>query len=272
MRAEPCEAQQPGMFDSHCHLDDDAFDADRGEVLARARSAGLTGIVVPGYEPAEWADLAHFCEQDPLLCCGVGLHPWYVPTLEAGALEAALQELPASAARARAVAIGECGLDGAKARRGGASMELQKRVLERHLDVASALALPVILHCVDAHGALLELLERRGPLTRGGVMHSYSGPADLIARYARLGLYFSFAGVVSHENAKRPRKALCGVPLSRLLVESDGPDQAAEGAGSRRSEPAHIVRLLDIYANLRTESRADLGQACADNGAALFAR
>jgi len=258
------------MFDSHCHLDDDAYDADRDQVLARARAQGLRGIMVPGYEPSEWRDLASFCARDPLLRCGVGLHPWYVHTLDAAQLTAALEGLPASLTAARARAVGECGLDGAKARRGGASMALQLRVLERHLDVAHELELPLLLHCVDAHGAMLALLEQRGALRRGGVMHSYSGPAELVPRYARLGLRFSFAGVVSHANAKRPRKALASVPLSRLLVESDGPDQVAEGVDGRRSEPAHIVHLLDIYAGLRAESRADLGQACADNAEELF--
>jgi TatD DNase family protein len=146
------------------------------------------------------------------------------------------------------------------------------RVLARHLEVARALALPLVLHCVDAHGAMLELLERRGPLPAGGVMHSYGGPAELIGRYARLGLSFSFAGIVSHENAKRPRKALSAVPLSHLLVESDGPDQKAAGVEGERSEPAHIVHLLEIFAKLRTESAAELGRACADNARRLFAR
>ena len=260
------------MFDSHCHLDDDAYDADRTEVLARARAAGLEGILVPGYEPAEWPLLAAFCAQDPLLRCGVGVHPWYVHTLSEAVLVDALRELPDHVAAARAVAIGECGLDGMKARRGGASLELQTRVLERHLEVAFELRLPIILHCLDAHGAMLDLLETRGPLPAGGVMHSYSGPVDLVARYAKLGLCFSFAGVVSHGNAKRPRRALAGVPLSRLLVESDGPDQVAEGMGTRRSEPAHIVRLLEVYAGIRTESLAEIGRACADNAHGLFGR
>lgn len=260
------------MFDSHCHLDDDAYDSDRSEVLSRARAAGVEGILVPGYEPSEWSKLAEFCAQDELLRCGVGVHPWYVHSLAEEALALALQDLPVHVASTGAVAIGECGLDGEKARQGFASMDLQTRVLERHLEVARELCLPVVLHCVGAHGAMLELLERHGPLTRGGVMHSYSGPADLIGRYARLGLRFSFAGIVSHENAKRPRKALASVPLSHLLVESDGPDQVAAGVEGRRSEPAHIVRLLGIYASLRTESLADLGRACADNARNLFAR
>lgn len=259
------------MFDSHCHLDDEAYDSDRVEVLARARAAGVEGILVPGYEPAEWASLSAFCARDPLLRCGVGLHPWYVHTLDEPTLTEALRELPSHVRAAGAVAIGECGLDGAKARHGGASMALQTKVLERHLEVARELQLPVILHCVDAHGALLELLEGWGPLPAFGVLHSYSGPADLIARYAKLGLRFSFAGIVSHENAKRPRKALSGVPLSHLLVESDGPDQRAKGVEGSRSEPSHILHLLQIYASLRTESLADLGRACADNARKLFA-
>ncbi len=260
------------MFDSHCHLDDDAYDFDRAEVLRRARALGVQGILVPGYEPREWPQLRAFCAQDPLLCCGVGLHPWYVHTLDAEALDRALEELPAQLSLASAVAVGECGLDGVKARRGGAPMDVQLRVLERHLEVARELRLPLVLHCVNAHGALLALLERHGPLPARGVLHSYSGPAELIPRYARLGLSFSFAGIISHENARRPRKALAAVPLSHLLVESDGPDQAAAFVAERRAEPAHIVQLLEIFASLRTESPVELGRACGDNARSLFGR
>jgi TatD DNase family protein len=259
------------MFDSHCHLDDDAYDQDRQQVIARARQAGVLGILVPGYEPKEWPLLGEFCRQAPGLACGVGLHPWYVHTLTDSELERALADLSAQTRLQQAVAVGECGLDGHKARHGGAPMVLQQRVLERHLDVADELSLPVILHCVDAHGALVELLERRGPLKRGGVMHSYSGPAELVPRYARLGLYFGFAGIVTRDNAKRPRRALISVPLERLLVESDGPDQVAAGVEGRRSEPAHIVRVLESCASLRPETLTELARATAENARILFA-
>lgn len=260
------------MFDSHCHLDDGAYDSDRTLVLERAKAVGIEGILVPGYEPQEWARLADFCAVDRMLSWGVGLHPWYVHTLDSAQLSQALDALAAYAHVPGVAAIGECGLDGLKARRGGAPLDLQLRVLTRHLKLAREHALPLILHCVHAHGALLALLESQGPLSRGGVMHSYSGPRELIPRYARLGLYFSFAGIITRKNAKRPREALRHVPLERLLVESDGPDQLAEGVAGNRSEPAHIVHVLAAAAELRTEPLEVLKRACRENARKLFSR
>src|SRR5688572_26515626 len=103
------------MFDSHCHLDAEEYDLDREAVLARAKQSGVQGIMVPGYEPSEWPRLAEL--QDPIVCCGVGLHPWYVHELEPEAREEALADLPRRARVLKARAIGECGLDGPKAKR-----------------------------------------------------------------------------------------------------------------------------------------------------------
>jgi TatD DNase family protein len=258
------------MFDSHCHLDDDAYDHDRAAVLTRAEAAGVVGVFVPGWLPDKWTALGALCASSPLLSCGVGLHPWYVHTLSPAELQRALAALPQIIAEQGACAVGECGLDKPKAKAGGAPLDVQTAVLRVHLDVARALALPVVLHCVEAHGALLALLEEGGPLPAGGVMHSYSGPGELVPRYAALGLTFSFAGIVTRANARRPREAARAVPLERLLVESDGPDQAAASVAPGRSEPAHVALVLDALAELRGEPRRVLDSAITANARRLF--
>jgi TatD DNase family protein len=273
------------MFDSHCHLDAAEYDPDRDAVIARARSSGVSGIMVPGYEPDEWPGLAQLCAGEPMLCCAVGLHPWYVHRLDQPGRKAALERLPDVARQLRARAIGECGLDASMAKRGGADMQTQERVLDAQLEVARQLALPVILHCVAAHALLLGVLKRHGNLPAGGVLHSYSGSRELIRDYLRFGLCFGFAGIVTRDNARRPREALGAVPLERLLVESDGPDQPAQGvsaAPSRasapgasepskaRSEPAHVVLVLAAAAQIRGQSRELLAQATQDNARRLF--
>lgn len=260
------------MFDSHCHLDASEYDADRADVIARAKAAGVRGILVPGYEPAEWSSLGALCALDPMLCCAVGLHPWYVHELSPEARERALDALPDSLRTNRAVAVGECGLDAIKAKHGGADMATQEAVLERHLSVARTLGLPIVLHCVGAHARTLALLSRGGALPAGGVMHSYSGGAELVPRYLELGLSFSFAGIVTRDNARRPREALRRVPLERLLVESDGPDQAAADVFPRRSEPAHVRLVLAAAAQIRDQPLEILAESTAHNAQRLFAR
>jgi TatD DNase family protein len=260
------------MFDSHCHLDASEYDADRDAVIARARAAGVTGIVIPGYEPRSWQPMRALCARDPLLACAVGIHPWYVHEVPAEERTAALATLAESAQALSAVAIGECGLDAAKARAGGAALALQEEVLSAHLRVARELGLPIILHCVGAHARLLALLAREGALEAGGVLHSYSGSRELIRDYTRLNLSFSFAGIVTRENARRPREALGAVPLERLLVESDGPDQAAQGVTPPRAEPAHVALVLAAAAKIRNQPLNLLAESTSDNARRLFAR
>lgn len=260
------------MFDSHCHLDASEYDADRDAVIARARAAGVTGIVIPGYEPGSWRPMRALCERDSLLACAVGIHPWYVHELTAPERTEALARLAESARELLAVAIGECGLDAHKAKSGGAAIELQEEVLLAHLRVARELALPIILHCVGAHARLLALLAREGPLEAGGVLHSYSGSRELIRDYLRFNLSFSFAGIVTRANARRPREALAAVPLERLLLESDGPDQAAQGVSPPRSEPAHVALVLAAAAEIRDQPRNLLDEATTANARRLFAR
>ena len=258
------------MFDSHCHLDAEEYDADRSQVLARARASGVTGIMVPGYLPDEWPGLKALCALDPMLCCGVGLHPWYVHELAEP--ERALAALPEVVCEVGALAIGECGLDVPMAKRGGAPVEQQERVLAQQLVVARELGLPPILHCLGAHERLLGLLKKLGPLPAGGVMHSYSGSRELVPQYLALGLSFSFAGILTRDNARRPREAMQAVPLERLLVESDGPDQAAEDVAPGRSEPAHVALVVAAMARHRQESVELLARVTGDNARQLFDR
>jgi len=258
------------VFDSHCHLDAEEYDADRGEVLARATAAGITGIMVPGYEPGEWPRLKGLCARDPRVMCAVGLHPLYLHELSAEARAAALVALPSWLTETGARAVGECGLDAPVARRGGLDLEAQADVVRAHLTLARERSLPIILHCVRAHGRMLALLTEFGALPRGGVMHAYGGPPELIDDYRRLNMRFSFGGIVTHNNAKKPRSSLARVPLSLLLVETDGPSQVPAGSTRTRSEPSDIARVLSVAAELRSESTELLARATTANALALF--
>lgn len=256
------EAGAPGWVDTHCHLDDPAYDDDRDAVVLRAERAGVRRVVVPGVDPASW-DRARRCrDRAPnLLRLAFGLHPWALRGLDAAARSQALDALP-RALEDGAIAVGECGLDGRVAREGGPSLDEQAVILSAQLDLAQARGLPVILHCVRAHGALLALLKARGgPVP--GVLHSYSGPAELVPDFVRLGLYLSFGGQVTNPKAVKVHKAVAVTPAARLLVESDGPDQPPFPRITQRSEPADVARLAGVMAELR-------GGAWPDPAAVLF--
>ncbi len=235
------------MIDTHCHLDDPRFDADRADVMARAIAAGVTTVVVPGVVETQWPRLRALASEHGWLF-GVGTHPQALPESRA---------VPDNVDGAHA--IGECGLDGPTP----VAMEEQERVLAGHLALAHDTGLPLILHCFRAHDRMVPLLRRFAPLR--GVMHSYSGGPELVDAYVALGLHVSFAGPVTWENARKPLNALRRVPRDRLLAETDAPDQCPRPHRGR-SEPAFLVHVIDAMERVRGEPLRDQLRA---NAAAL---
>jgi TatD DNase family protein len=262
------EAAGAALFDSHCHLDFGVFDADRAQVLDRARLAGVERLFVPGVTPDQWSRLGALQARHPEVALGVGLHPYFLHQLSSLELKSALRAIPTWCDRLSAVAVGECGLDANTARRGGAPLQLQCDVLLRHLQWANALKLPVVLHVVRAHGRLLELL-RGCPPVMGGVLHSYSGSVEMVGDYAALGLYFGFGGAVTRSGARRAREALIAVPEERLLLETDAPDQSPQGWASR-NEPATTALVAREAAQLTGMDLKELALLTSRNAARLY--
>ncbi len=257
------------VVDTHCHLDAERFDADRDAVLAHAFAAGVTGLVIPGVSPDRWEPLLHWPARDGRVQVGLGIHPQALPELPAGADAAHLEQLDALLSRGTACAVGECGLDGPSVER-GASMDRQVAVLERHLGLAVRHDLPVLLHCYKAHDVMLPLLQRLPLPRRGVVLHSYSGGAGLVAPYARLGCWFSFAGPVTWEKARKPVEALRQVPRDRLLAETDAPDQAPVPHRGGRCEPQHLAAVLEGMARGLGLSVREVDALTGDNARAVF--
>ncbi len=254
------------MIDTHCHLDVAAFDADREAVIARASAAGVTGMLVPGIRPRTWAALAALATRHRAdgVRCAIGIHPQVVPALTADELEGDLVErLCREAERAGAVAIGECGLDGATGQ-----LDAQQAMFRAHIRAARALDLPLVIHVLRAHDLAPSVLREEGPVE--GVLHSYSGGPDLIGTYADLGLAFSFAGPVSYANARRPVEAARRVPDDALLVETDAPDQAPEGHRGGRSEPALLAAVVAGLAAGRATSVEQVVATTTANARRLF--
>ncbi|MES2642610.1 MAG: TatD family hydrolase [Myxococcota bacterium] len=234
------------MIDTHAHLDDPRFDADRDAMMARAAAAGVRGVVVPGVIEAQWPRLRAQAQQYGWRF-GVGTHPQSLPESRA-----VPQDLDG------ADAIGECGLDGPTP----VPMDEQVLVLAAHLALARDAGLPLILHCFRAHDRMLPLLRRYAPLR--GVMHSYSGGPELVDAYVALGLHLSFAGPVTWDNARKPLNALRRVRKDRLLAETDAPDQCPRPHRGR-SEPAFVVHVIEAMERVRGEALREqlMENACA---------
>lgn len=253
------------MIDTHCHLDIAAFDADRDAVIARATAAGVVGMLVPAIRPRTWRRLGELARRYAAagVRCAFGIHPQIVPELDDDELAGDLTARLVEAAR-DAIAIGECGLDG-----GTGAHARQDQIFRAHLRAAREAGKPLIIHVLRAHDAAPRILRGEGPVT--GVLHSYSGGADLVPVYRDLGLAFSFAGPVTYANARRPIAAARAVPDELLLAETDAPDQAPEAHRGHRSEPGQVADVIAGLAAARGKAASEIAALTTANARRLFA-
>lgn len=254
------------IFDSHCHLEDAVFDADRDDVLARARAAGVTAAMVVGIDPASARRAVAVAEAFPGLYASVGLHPH-----DAGSgSEALLQELARLARHPRVRAWGETGLD---FNRLFSPREVQERWFARQLETARDLRLPLILHERDSQGRFLAILRAVGPGPLRGVVHCFTGSTEELEAYLDLGLSIGITGILTHaQRGAALRRQVARVPAGRLLVETDAPylTPTPERNRHRRNEPAFVRTTLLKLAEVRGEDPADLAATIWDNTCRLF--
>lgn len=257
------------MIDTHCHLDATRLDEDREQVLERAWKAGVTGIVVPGVEPAQWEELLQWPARDARIQVALGIHPQALPSLPPEKDGEYLEQLDALLARKQAVAVGECGIDGPSVA-AGAPLERQLAVMARHFELARKHDLPVLVHVFRVQPQMVEFLKSTSIPEAGCLMHSYSGGVDLVKFYAKKGCHFSFAGPVTFAEARKPLDALRAVPLDRLMAETDAPDQAPHPHRGGRSEPGYLPLILDGMARALGMPVEALAERTSENARRLF--
>ena len=252
----------PLLFDSHCHLNHAAFGQDLPEVLGRARSAGVRSLLVPGFDLESSEKAVAMARHEDSICAAAAIHPYSAVELDSGA-KARLAEIWSAG---EAVAVGETGLDFAG--RGYPEPKVQGEAFAWQLDQAERLGLPVVIHQRQSAAAILDHLAGR---RIAGVMHCWSlGPEDL-DRFLDLGLYVSFAGLLTFKSAEPVRAAAKLVPDGRLMVETDAPYLVPRGARSgRRNEPANLPLTVELLARLRHSAADEIAALCAANARALF--
>lgn len=260
------------MIDSHCHLDDARLAPHLLEHLAEARAAGVTGFVSAGVHGSGWRKQVALTQGRSDVWHAFGIHPGWVGRLEPPLMEEQLAELPGALAGelgVQAVALGETGLHRVKGT-SSTEFEEQERVFVYQLGVARTLNLPVVLHVVGAHERTLQIIRREGLPASGGVVHSYSGSAELVRSYVACGLCLSFSGVVTWPGARRSKEALTQVPEDNLLVETDAPDQAPFPYKKRENRPALLDLVVREVAALRKMSFGDVEKSTSENAKRLF--
>ncbi len=246
------------MIDAHTHVT--SCEGDPDDVIARARAAGVAGLVTIGSSPAEMAAATPLAERHADVWTTAGLHPHHAAEWGDG-VAAAIERL---AAHPRVVAIGETGLDYHRDR---APRDRQQEAFRGQLAIARRTALPVVIHGRDADEDLFALLADEGP--RDVVLHCFSTPHRLDDAVER-GWYCSFAGNVTYRAAADLADAAARCPLDRLLLETDAPYLAPVPFRGRSNEPAHVMATLAFVAGLRAMEPGELAEAVGDNARRVF--
>ncbi len=259
------------ISDSHAHLQDERL-GDATAVLAGARAAGVGRVVCCGTSERDWPRVAALAAEFPdIVQPAFGLHPWFIRYRSPRwreELERLLELHPAAA-------VGEIGLDRAVEDRDDAA---QEEVFGIQLRMARTLQRPVSVHGRQSWARLLEMLTAEGPHPAGVVLHSFSGPPELVPDFSALNCYFSFSGAATRSNNRRAHRALAAAPLDRILLESDAPDLPMAGLpiptdGSRPiSVPAHLPRMARILAVRRGITAELLLRHAEDNAGRVFGR
>ena len=249
------------LVDSHCHLDAGEFDRDRGDVLARARAAGVTTQVLPATHADEWPALREAAAADPGLHAAYGLHPTFLEHHR----QAHLPLLREWIKRERPVAVGECGLDFYIE---GLDAEAQSAFFEAQLRIARDADLPLIVHARRAVDQVTAAIRRIGGLR--GVVHSFSGSRQQAEKLWELGFMLGLGGPVTYERANRLRTLAATMPLEHLLLETDAPDQPDSSIRGQRNEPARLTVVCETIARLRGVPAAEVAAATAANARRLF--
>jgi len=254
------------MIDSHCHIDMPQFDADRDEVVARARQAGLAEMLVVGeVDEGDALQRSLRVAESYGLPATAGVHPHQARLAEA----ATYDEISGLAREKRIVAIGEIGLD---FHYDYSPRETQREVFRRQIRLARDVGLPIVVHSREADDETAGILEEEGARETGGVIHCFTGGLDLARRSLDLGLLISFSGILAFPRSEVIQQVAREVPEDRLLVETDAPFLAPPPHRGKRNEPAFVVEVARKLAALRGVSEQALGAAAQRNYARLFRR
>jgi len=252
-----------GLFDTHAHYYDPAFDPDREAVLSALPAAGVEFVLCPGCDLPSSRESIALAERHPFLYAAVGLHP---ENLE-GARLADLDQIAALAAHPKVKAIGEVGLD-YHWEKDPAGRANQRTFFDAQLTLAETLDLPAIVHDREAHQDSLAIVKSH-PQARG-VFHCYSGGVEDAKTLVILGWMLSFTGAITFKNARRALEVLAWLPLERIMLETDAPYMSPEPTRGRRNDSRTLRRMAETVATVKGLSVEEVVAATTENARRFF--
>ncbi len=255
------------LIDTHTHIADPEFDADREAVIERALAAGVQKMVLIGTDLASSQRAVALAGQYPFLWATVGLHPHEAKSLD----QNLLQTLEKLAEHPKVVGLGETGLD---FHYNYSSPEEQRRAFIEQIRLAKRKRLPLVIHTREAWDETFALLEEEGARVHaaevGGVFHCFTGDSAVAEKAVAFGFYLSFSGIMTFPKAIPLQQAAASVDLSRLLIETDAPYLAPQGYRGKRNEPAYVRAVAEKIAQLRSCPLEMIAEATTRNAERLF--
>lgn len=251
------------IFDSHAHYDDRAFDEDRFELLESMNEKNVGKIINCGCSVKSSETAAALAERFPFIYSASGIHPEDIPAEKED--EEVFEKIKEFAQREKCVAIGEIGLD--YHWDDAAPRERQIYWFKKQLSLAKERSLPVIVHDRDAHADTLEIL---GEFKPEGVVHCFSGSAEMASEIIKMGMYIGLGGAVTFKNARKPLKVAESIPLDRLLLETDCPYMAPVPFRGKRCDSSLIAYTAEKIAEVRGITADEVIKAARENTERLF--
>lgn len=250
------------LFDTHTHINAEQFEEDREEVIQRAIEAGVTEMVVVGFDRPTIEKAMEIIDQYEFIYASIGWHP--VDAIDM--TDEDLIWIEKLAQHPKVVAIGEMGLDYYWDK---SPKDVQKDVFRRQISLAKRLKLPIIIHNREATEDIVQILEE-GAGVVGGIMHCFSADWETAKRCLDMNFYISFGGPVTFKNAKLPKEVAAKVPLDRLLIETDCPFLSPHPYRGKRNEPARVALVAETIAELKNISYEELAALTTNNAKRLF--
>lgn len=250
------------LFDTHAHLDDRAFDADRESLIPELAQRGIGMVMNPGCSLESSESAVRLANRYGNLYAAVGSHPDAADEVDSGVL-ARYAALCRENHKVRA--IGEIGLD---YHYEDVPRQIQQKAFIAQMELARELGLPVIVHERDAHADGMEIVKRFPEVK--GVFHCYSGSKEMALELVEMGWYIGFTGVLTFKNARRALETAAAIPLHRIVLETDCPYMAPEPFRGRRNDPGYLYRMAQALAGLRGMTPEEIARITAENGRRLY--
>ncbi|NOH04105.1 MAG: TatD family hydrolase [Chloroflexi bacterium] len=268
------------LTDTHCHLDYDKFDPDRGEVIQRAEAEGLVRILVPALHYQSGKEAVRLAESYPGVYTAVGFHPTDLDQFS----EKTFQQVKELARHPKVVAIGEIGIDYYWVKE-PEKRAFQREALKMQLAFAKEANKPVVIHMREEGDAWfgqasVDLLEILGEWHKGlrgrlaeqpGVLHSFNGNLETAQKGLAMNFYIGITGPVTYKNAEEKRNIIWQLPITKLLIETDAPFLTPVPFRGKRNEPAFVRHIADKIAEIHSKSPAEIAAQTTANAARLFA-